>query len=130
MSGIYGLFREVKVLGSKGNVEFVSYDGKYPNLCSGVLVLKIDGEEVRFGHNYLVSNYLVSRSWETDGNYDAFWSSGGSCYFSHDYSESGVNHGRWEIDIDRIPDKYKDYYLEIEEVFNDNVDYGCCGGCL
>lgn len=25
------------------HVEFVSYSGRYPNLCSGVLVLRIDG---------------------------------------------------------------------------------------
>ena len=31
-------------------VEFVSYSGAYPNLCSGELVLKINGEPV-----YLVS---------------------------------------------------------------------------
>lgn len=111
-------------MGNTGNVSFVSYDGKYPNLCSGVLVLNINGEEIKFGHNYL------SSSWDKDGNYDAFWSSGGSCYFNHDYSESGVRRGKWGIDIDKIPDKYKDYYSEIEEVFNDNVDYGCCGGCL
>lgn len=29
-------------------VEFVSYDGDFPNLCSGTLVLRIDGEKVTF----------------------------------------------------------------------------------
>lgn len=33
------------------NVEFVSYTGKFPNLCSGVLTLRIDGENVKFGHS-------------------------------------------------------------------------------
>ena len=32
------------------NVEFVSYTGGWPNLCSGVLTLKIHGEEHRFGY--------------------------------------------------------------------------------
>lgn len=29
-------------------VEFVSYDGAYPNLCSGQLVLKINGQAREF----------------------------------------------------------------------------------
>ena len=31
------------------HVEFVEYTGKWPNLCSGILVLKIDGKEETFG---------------------------------------------------------------------------------
>ena len=54
-------------------VEFVSYTGEYPNLCRGVLTLCIDGEEVRFGHDY-----GVFESWKTDGNYDKFWVTGGA----------------------------------------------------
>ena len=30
----------------KNRVEFVSYSGRYPNLCSGTLVLRIDGKTV------------------------------------------------------------------------------------
>lgn len=32
------------------HVELVSYSGQYPNLCSGVLVLRIDGLAYAFGH--------------------------------------------------------------------------------
>lgn len=31
------------------HVNFVSYTGSYPNLCSGVLTLEIDGKEITFG---------------------------------------------------------------------------------
>ena len=31
-------------------VEFVFYSGEYPNLCRGVLVLKIDGHQYAFFH--------------------------------------------------------------------------------
>ena len=34
------------------NVKFVSYDGRFPNLCSGSLVLEIDDKEYKFGDNY------------------------------------------------------------------------------
>ena len=49
-------------------VEFVSYTGTYPNLCSGVLTLRIDGEEVRFGHDYFESwKTYTSILYGTDG---------------------------------------------------------------
>lgn len=97
-----------------GHVEFVSYTGKYPNLCRGILTLKIDGETVTFG-NSLFSNRV---------DYPKFWSTGGSCHFSH------ATHGEWYVYESEIPTEYKGYAAEIEEVFNKNVPYGCCGGCL
>ena len=107
------------------HVEFVNYTGRYPNLCSGVLTLKIDGEEVRFGHNY-----IEFESWKTDGNYESFWRSGGGCGFYNNYSEEYIENGAWDIDIDELPEKFRKYASEIHEVFNDNVLEGCCGGCL
>ena len=105
-------------------VEFISYTGNYPNLCSGVLTLNINGEEVRFGHDYLKGHY------NSDGNYDSFWASGGECGFTNGWSDSYVDDGRWKIYKDDLPEKYQQYAEEIDEVFNDNVPYGCCGGCL
>ncbi len=52
------------------SVEFVSYDGTYPNLCSGTLVVKIDGAEVSFGWNGC--------------DYPPFWISGGGVSFTKD----------------------------------------------
>lgn len=45
------------------HVEFISYTGKYPTLCSGILTLKIDGEEVTFGNHKTM--------------YPVFWANGG-----------------------------------------------------
>lgn len=100
-------------------VKFVSYTGRYPNLCSGVLTLLIEGKEVRFGHNYMIYD-----SWKTDGNYDAFWSSGGGLD-----SNYCAYKGEWEIDVEKLPEEYKKYATEIDEIFNSEVPYGCCGGC-
>lgn len=117
----------------RGRVEFVSYTGKYPNLCRGVLTLKIDGTEYKFGHDY-----SLPHSYDKDGNfiladndnYPSFWASGGSAYFNHDMSESFTDSGEWDIDVDELPEKFWDVAEEIDEVFNENVEYGCCGGCL
>ena len=103
-------------------VEFVSYTGTYPNLCSGVLTLRIDGEEVRFGHDYF-------ESWKTDGNYDEFWATGGTCGFYAD-GEDYVDHDEWQLVKSNLPEKYKLYGEELINVFNENVRWGCCGGCL
>lgn len=104
-------------------VEFVSYTGAYPNFCSGVLTLRIDGEEVRFGHDY------IFESRETDGNYDAFWVTGGTCGF-YANGEDYINHDEWQLIESNLPEKYEPYSEELINVFNDNVRWGCCGGCL
>ena len=105
-------------------VKFVSYTGKYPNLCSGVLTLRIDDKEVRFGHDY-----SVFESWKTDGNYDAFWVTGGACGFCAN-GEDYIEHNEWQIFEDDLPEEYRKYSKDIINVFNDNVRWGCCGGCL
>lgn len=104
-------------------VEFVSYTGEYPNLCSGVLTLNIDGTEVKFGWDY-------QRPKECTNYYTPFWHSGGDWGFYNDWSESYVSHHEWIVDKDELPAKYKKYINEIAEVFNANVPHGCCGGCL
>lgn len=93
------------------HVEFISYTGEYPCLCSGILTLKIDGKKVRFG--YGTPN-------------TPFWISGGG--LSPNYV--GAYQGEWKINVDRIPEEYHKYASEIDEVFNDNVPWGCCGGCI
>lgn len=87
-------------------VEFVSYDGSFPNLCSGTLVLLIDGEMVRFPKYCMYS--------------------GGSVWFD-DKLEEHISHGKWSVEV---PEKYAHIKNEIEECVNDNVPYGCCGGCV
>lgn len=96
------------------HVKFIDYTGFSPNLCRGTLILEIDGIEWVFSHYE-----------------DRFWSSGGSCGFSgSNYTNSYINKGEWIIDVNKLPEEIRCYAAEIDEVFNENVPYGCCGGCL
>ena len=89
-------------------IEFVSYDGEFPNLCSGTLVIKVDGKE------YSIKNALIS---------------GGNVWFDDDWNDY-VSSGEWSVDSDELPDELKPYIDEITEVVNENVEWGCCGGCI
>jgi hypothetical protein len=109
-----------------GHVRFVSYTGKYPCLCMGVLTLIIDNKEYKFGHD---GKYHISKGYD-DNNYDKFWTSGGECGFENDYANSYVHEGEWVINENELPNEFKKYIYEIDEVFNNNVEHGCCGGCL
>lgn len=107
------------------DIEFVSYDisSRY-NRCSGVLTVKINDEIVVFGSGY--KNTM----------YEEFWVSGGRCYFSNNYADANVEKGPWELscnteDYKPLMDKYGEDILEkILEIMNENVSWGCCGGCL
>ena len=99
------------------HVEFVSYSGKWPNLCSGELTLEIDGEEVTFGYGFQSKD---------KPKYNPFWSSGGGIMPNYE----GAWQGEWQINVNKIPEQFRKYAAEIDEVFNANVEYGCCGGCI
>lgn len=92
----------------KKNVEFVSYDGEFPNLCRGTLVIKVDGKE------YSLKSILIS---------------GGNVWFDDDWNDY-TSSGEWSIDSVELPDELKPYIDEITEVVNENVEWGCCGGCI
>lgn len=81
-------------------IEFVSYNGEYPNLCSGTLVLRIDGELVS------LENCLCS-----GGGLDEYY----NAYF-----------GEWSVDL---PQELKHLEKIITEIVNENIEHGCCGGC-
>ena len=106
------------------NVKFISYTGKYPCLCNGVLTLEIDGEVVKFGNDDYSVDYDNKTGQYSNGNYEKFWHSGGGIQKYHAYQEE------WEIYENKLPDKYKKYIVDIDYVFNANVEYGCCGGCI
>ena len=86
----------------------IEYDGSYPNLCSGTLVVHID--EVR----YDFADYCLS--------------SGGSVWFTEDWDEQ-VEEGDWSIHdwpVD-FPEEFKE---EVMASVNSEIPLGCCGGCI
>lgn len=87
-------------------IEFVGYDGEYPNLCSGTLTLRVDGVEMAVNCR-MVSGGGVS----IDENCEHVWS------------------GAWEVEFD---DDFftKEEQEHIVSLVNDNVEWGCCGGCI
>ena len=90
-------------------VVFVSYDGKYPCLCSGTLVVRVGGTE------YVFEQYTALRS-------------GGGVWFDEEWSEH-VDVGPWTVE--QWPEEFpKELRAEALIVINDNVPHGCCGGCV
>lgn len=100
------------------NIKFISYSGKWPNLCNGILCLEVNSKPYYFGYDYKISNN------SSDIYYDKFWSSGGSC------SLESIDKNEWIIYEDKLPTELKPFVKEISDVFNSNVPYGCCGGCI
>ncbi len=88
-------------------VEFISYDGKYPCLCMGTLTIKVNGKTYWL-NNKMISGGCIMR----DGDWN-MWS----------------EYGDWEIDLEKYPE-LEPYKEEITQVVNDNVEQGCCGGCI
>lgn len=88
----------------------INYDGKYPNLCSGRLIVYIDGEKWDFGTHCLVSGGCIKR--DKDWN---MWTEQGDWYIrDEDYPKD-------------FPEEYKE--LVINEI-NACIPHGCCGGCI
>ena len=87
------------------DIEFVSYNGKYPNLCSGVLTLRVDGQIRQF------NRCLIS---------------GGYCNVIEDLCALG----EWEIKDDVFSEFTENEKELIRVLVNKNVRPGCCGGCL
>ena len=108
-------------------IKFISYTGKYPNLCSGVLTVEIDGKKVSFGHESKDYNVLLGSY--NDDNYDRFWYSGGSCGFDNT-GNAYKDEDEWQININKLAKEFQPIANELIKCMNSNVPFGCCGGCL
>lgn len=86
------------------HIEFVKIYEKEWALCGSTVVLKINDQEIEF-HRILGSGGSVS------------WG-----------DEDEINIGPWCVG--NLPEYLEKYEEEITKVINDNVDWGCCGGCI
>lgn len=109
-------------------IEFVDYSGSFPALCSGVLTVKIDGKETKFGNGWIEDNDdgTIVRQY-----YPPFWMSGGSIWFDGDWMDH-TEYGDWVYDeaLEDYPEFDEEDIEELMKVFNENVPQGCCGGCI
>ena len=99
------------------DIEFVSYSGEYPCLCYGTLILKVNGKNMKFG---------------IKSGYPKFWVSGGDISFDSEWNESIIKR-EWDwhcYEEDKLPTDIVDNKEYVMELFNDNVPWGCCGGCI
>lgn len=115
-------------------IEFIDYNGSYPCLCMGTLKLRIDGKEVVFSDSgeYCECDEDEDKLIYKENCYPRFWTSGGSIHTGKNY-KMWASEGPWEIFIVNEAHYTKELLDNMDnliKVFNDNVPYGCCGGCI
>lgn len=86
-------------------VKFISYDGHFPNLCSGTLMFEVNNKTYSLNHCLL---------------------SGGGINLGH--GRENVETGPWSLTC--LPDELKPFEAEITEMVNENIPWDCCGGCI
>lgn len=87
----------------------ISYDGKYPNFCRGNLTVHIGTKVWNF------PRYCLS--------------SGGHIEFDEEISDWKIYYGPWIICTwpTDFPENLKD---AVTNAVNDQIPFGCCGGCI
>lgn len=86
----------------------IKYDGKYPCLCMGHLIVYINGIKWDFGNYSLLSGGRICRNEDWD-----MW----------------AEQGEWSIcDFPAgFPEELKE--IVVAKV-NEKIPHGCCGGCI
>ena len=90
----------------------VSIEGEKPCLCAAHVKVVIDyTDQWDFGTNALIS--------------------GGQCYVDDDTGEPVITRGRWTVREwpHGFPED-KELRKEVTRAINEQVKFGCCGGCL
>lgn len=128
-------------------IEFVSYDGKFPTLCSGLLVVRIDGRMYAFCpysdrsmYRSFWSRYNRTEILEDDSITKVFGfyiESGGYIDWGYNGESPKIVEGKWTIDDEIMKLENGERFIlsgeqkaELEKVINQNIEFGCCGGCV
>lgn len=86
----------------------IKYNGEYPCLCMGHLIVWVDGVKWDFGRYSLTSGGGICR--DDDWN---MW----------------AEKGEWSID--NFPEGFPEELKEIVVAkVNEKIPHGCCGGCI
>jgi hypothetical protein len=110
-----GCFKKVETKKSIVDLNFISYDGKYPNLCSGRLCF-----EALFNDNTRKEYYLKNCLTPNDDDY---------------YNSKTVpwtfclNDDEEEYPLEKHPEFTPMVVAYLEKIINENVEWGHCGGC-
>ena len=123
-------------------IKFISYDGKYPHLCSGVLTVNIDGQLYAFcsitehDQTHLRLFWKGRECLRNIPNltlvYGVAFEPGGTL----DWYSMIETKGKWTIDLEHAvradgkPFLLKGIAGELSDVMNEHVEWGCCGGCF
>ena len=86
----------------------ISYNGSYPNLCSGRLIVYIDDVK------YIFPQYCMTS---------------GGCVYKNDEGYYQTDEGEWEIS--EWPEDFPEHLKKIVlDKVNEEIPWGCCGGCI
>ena len=128
-------------------IEFVSYDGEFPTLCSGLLVVRIDGRMYalcpysdRSLYRGFWNRYNRTEILEDDRIIKVFGfylESGGRIDWGDNGESPKIVQGEWTIDDETMKLENGVRFIlsgeqksELEKVINQNIEFGCCGGCV
>jgi len=100
------------------DIKIVSYTGRWPNLCSGILTFR----------TYSPGGHSTLYAW------DNVLESNGTCCASNDYEPT---EGPWSVRWDPYDPKTRREMEAfgpaaralLEKRINDSLEKGCCGGC-
>jgi len=89
------------------DLEFISYDGKFPNLCRGKLLIRLHGQQ----WGLRLKSGGVARSYGDNVEH--------------------IVQGPWQLEEDLLPDDFpRDLIPAVLLLVEKRVPRGCCAGCL